>query len=403
MNDMASNLAIHGGAPARTTPFPAWPQADDTAAKNLAEVHTSGLWGSTHGARVAEFEGLFAAYQDAAHCVAVSNGTLAIDAALRALGVGPGDEVILPPYTFIASASAVLFVGAVPVFADVDPGTHLLDADAVRRAITPKTKAIMAVHIAGRPCDMDAILAVAGEHGLPVLEDSAQAHGAAWRGRKIGAIGNVGTFSFQTSKNISSGEGGAVVTNDDALANTVYSLANVGRVREGGWYEHHSVGYNLRLTEFQAAILLPALARHPEEQAVREAAAVRLSELLSGVDGVRVAAPDDRVSAHGRHLFVFRVPGRRDKKDAIVKALAAEGLPCSGGYVGLHRNDAVIANATRNAAITGDAYTPAEAPVCDELTSDTIWLTQNVLLAGPDEQHDVADAIAKVLGAVDSL
>src|SRR5262245_4671262 len=236
---MSSELAINGGPAALTAPVPHWPVYDSAEEKALLDVLRSGHWGSTSGAVVATFEREFAAAQQAAYGICLSNGTLAIAAALRAAGVGIGDEVIVPPYTFIATASAALFVGAVPVFADVDPRTHLLDPAAMEAAITERTKAVIPVHLAGRPADLDEIIRRAG--GLPVIEDSAQAAGAAYRGRAVGAIGTAGTFSFQSSKNLTAGEGGAVVTDDEAFAAELYGLVNVGRVPGGGWYQHEMV------------------------------------------------------------------------------------------------------------------------------------------------------------------
>jgi dTDP-4-amino-4,6-dideoxygalactose transaminase len=405
---MASALAVHGGQPVRTEPFPSWPTSDDEEAKAVAAVLASGNWGSTHGDVVATFEREFADYQNATHCVCVCNGTLALAAALRAAGVGVGDEVIIPPYTFIATAAAPLFVGAVPVFADIDPGTHLLDAAAVEAAITPRTRAVMPVHVAGRPADMDAFAALSERHGLTVVEDAAQATGAEWRGRRVGALGgaeSMGTFSFQTSKNISAGEGGAVVTNSDRMGDALYSIANVGRVRGGGWYQHDHVGYNLRLTEFQAAILRAQLQRHPEQNARRNTNAAILSELLSDVEGVTLPPADERITAHGWHLYLFRVPGLggAEKRDAFARALTAEGVPCATGYNGLHRNDALRQEATALAERLGQPYPEPEVPVTDQLVTDSVWLPQNTLLGTEEDTRAIADAIAKVLRHADSL
>jgi len=200
-------LAICGGTPVRTKPFPKWPVFDEREVKALREVVESGQWwGRTPGSRVEQFEQAFARYQHARHAIACTNGTIALYLALRAVGVQPGEEVIVPPYTFIASASSVLDVGAVAVFADIDPTTLTLDPQAVEAAITPRTRAIIAVHIAGRPCDMDSLTEIARKHGLALIEDAAQAHGASWKGRRVGAIGDAGGFSFQASKNITAGE-----------------------------------------------------------------------------------------------------------------------------------------------------------------------------------------------------
>ena len=369
-----------------------WPVYDDAEEKALLEVLRSGHWGSTSGDVVATFEREFAEYHQAGHAICLTNGTLAIAAALRAAGVGLGDEVIVPPYTFIATASAALFVGAVPVFADVDPDTHLLDPAAAEAAITERTKAVIVVHLAGRPADLDAFTALGERRGLAIIEDAAQAHGAAYKGRKVGAIGDLGTFSFQSSKNITAGEGGAVVTDDDRLAAAVHSLVNVGRVPGGGWYQHETVGYNLRLTEFQAALLRVQLGRHPQQQETRERNAQLLTSLLNDVDGVRVAPEDPSITAHGRHLFLMRISAARD---TALQALAAELPGASSGYVPLHRNAAVLRESKAIADRLGQPYPDADCPHADAVSADTIWLPQTYLLGTEDQTRAIATAIAK--------
>ncbi|GAA1572148.1 3-amino-5-hydroxybenzoate synthase [Kribbella karoonensis] len=375
--------------------MPEWPQYDDEEAKALLEVLNSGKWGSTSGDTVATFEREFAAYQQAGHAVCLANGTLAIAVALRAAGVGIGDEVIVPPYTFIATASAALFVGAVPVFADVDPDTHLLDPAAAEAAITERTKAIVVVHLAGRPADLDAFTALGERRGLTIVEDAAQAHGAAYKGRPVGAIGDLGTFSFQSSKNITAGEGGVVLTESAELAGAVYSLVNVGRVPGGGWYQHETVGYNLRLTEFQAAILRVQLRRHPELQALRERNARLLTDLLAPVEGIRLAPEDPAITAHGRHLFMLRVPGHRD---AVLKSLTAAGIDkASPGYVPLHRNTAVLREATTITTRLNQPYPQPTCPNADKVSQDTIWLPQPYLLGTEDQTQTLATTITNAI------
>lgn len=396
-----STLAIDGGSPelAGLEPFPQWPQFTDEEEQGLLGVLHSGAWGSTHGQEVATFEREFAQAQGAEHAIALSNGTLAIVAALRAAGVGVGDEVIVPPYTFIATASAPLFLGAIPVFADVDPSTHLLDPAAAEAAITPRTKAIIPVHLAGNVADMTAFAEISSTHGVAIIEDSAQAVGAAWEGRGVGTFGASGTFSFQSSKNITAGEGGIVTTNDPQMANALYPLVNVGRVPGGGWYQHDSVGYNLRLTEFQAAVLRPQLRRLAHQQEVRERNALALTDQLAEVPGVHVAPSDPRVT-HGRHLFIFRVPGLPGGRDAAVAALAAEGVPApSTGYVPLHRNHAVLSESAVLAERLGLQVPSYECPRADVVASDTIWLPQTVLLGTEQQVRAVGAAIGKVVRA----
>lgn len=403
-----TQLAHRGGEPelAGIDDFPAWPQPVPEDEEAVLQVLRSGAWGSTHGNQVTEFEAEFAAAQGAKHAIALSNGTLALAAALRAAGVGVGDEVIVPPYTFIATAAAPLFVGAVPVFADVDPHTHLLDPAAVEAAITERTKAVIPVHLAGNVVDLDAFAELGGRHDIAIIEDSAQAAGAQWRGRGVGSTGDLGTFSFQSSKNLTAGEGGIVTTDDDDLAGAVYSLVNVGRVPGGGWYQHTSVGYNLRLTEFQGALLRAGLRRLPGQQEVRERNARALADQLAGVPGVQLPPADDRVTAHGRHLFIFRVPelGEQGLRDAAVKALGAEGVAgASTGYVPLHRNEAVVGEARALAEKLGQPWPENACPHADLVSSDTIWLPQRVLLGSDEQVAAVGRAIAKVVGSADQL
>ncbi|MGD7788969.1 DegT/DnrJ/EryC1/StrS family aminotransferase [Propionibacteriaceae bacterium Y1700] len=401
-----STLAVQGGTPALSNPLPAWPIHDSTDAEALVEVLNSGKWGSTAGTVVRTFEAEFAETFGSAHAFAVSNGTLALAAALSAGGIGTGDEVIVPPYTFIATAAAALFVGAVPVFADVLPDNHLLDPKAVEAAITERTKAIIPVHLAGAVADMDAFAEIGRRHDLLIIEDCAQAIGAEWKGTPVGALAGIGTFSFQSSKNLTAGEGGMVVTNDDQLATGLFSAINVGRVLGGGWYEHATVGYNLRLTEFQGALLRVQLSRLADQQKVRDENARLLTELLSGVAGVTVDTDPEGMTAHGRHLFMMRmdaVDGDGALRDKIVEALVAEGLPASSGYVPLNQNEALLTAARKITDRLGQPYLLNECPVGDQVSTDTVWLAQPALLGATDQTHEVATAIAKVLGQLDQL
>lgn len=400
---MTEQLAIHGGAPVRGAPWPAWPQPDADTAAAAAEVINSGAWFRVDGTQVSSFETRFAAFQGARFCTLVPNGTLALDAALRAAGVGVGDEVIVPPYTFIATAMAVIYVGAVPVFADIDPQTLVMDAGAAKAGLSERTKAIVPVHLAGRPADMDELVPLAQSNGIALIEDAAQAHGAEWRGRRVGALADLGMFSFQNSKNISAGEGGAIVTNDEGLADLVYSLCNVGRVRGGGWYEHQQLGYNLRMTELQGAVLHKQLDRHDQRQTVRERNARLLTELLTETDDVQLPAEDDRITAHGRHGFLIRLPAIAGKQSEVAKALAAEGILMASSLGGLHRNEALVAAARRNAGYAGADYQPAPCPATDRVTADTVGLAPPVLLADEQGVHDVVCAVRKVLAHLDEL
>jgi len=399
----ADTLAIDGGTPVRSRPWPRWPIFDETEEQAILEVVRSGKWWSVEGTKVREFEEAFARFQDAQFAVCVTNGTAALEVALRAAHIGCGDEVIVPPYTFIATATAVLSVGATPVFVDVEEESLNIDPTKIEEAITPRTRAIIPVHIAGCPADMDGVLEVARKHNLLVIEDAAQAHAAEWKGTKVGAIGDMGCFSFQASKNLNAGEGGAVLTNDPHWADQVWSVHNVGRVRGGRWYEHHVLGSNFRMTEFQAAILLAQLKRLPEQTERRTQNAHRLTEMLSQIPGIRPPRPDPRVTRHAYHLYIFRYDknhfGGRPRED-FLKALNAEGIPCSAGYVPLYKERVFL-----NRPISKDLcqlstlkdYSKVQCPVCERACyEEAVWLYQNMLLGDERDIEDIATAVAKV-------
>lgn len=390
-------LAIDGGTPVRTKPFAEWPIYGELEQQLLLEVLHSGKWGGTGRIKLPELEEKFAAYHDAKRAVTVVNGTVAITVALQAAGVQPGDEVIMPPYTFIATASSALMFGAIPVFVDVDPETLLLDPDKVEAAITDKTKAIIAVHIAGAPANMTRLKEIAHKHRLKLIEDAAQAVGARWENVGVGAIGDLGTFSFQSSKNINSGEGGIILTNSEELADMAWSLSNVGRVRDGAWYQHEHIGWNLRMTEFQAAILLGQMTRLDEQIALREKNAALLTELLQDIEGVEVFKRDPRITTHAHHLYMFKIASgltdRISKEDVIAK-LNAEGIPVAAGYVPLNKNKAVLAEIEK---WTGERR-EFSCPVSEKASEkEVLWIVQNMLLGDEQDIQDIAHGVRKVM------
>jgi dTDP-4-amino-4,6-dideoxygalactose transaminase len=369
----------------------------------------SGRWWSVEGTQGAAFEREFAEFQGARRGIACTNGTAALEVALRALGVGCGDEVIVPPYTFVATASAVLQVGAAPVFVDIDATTLNIDPMQIAAAITPRTRALIPVHIAGRPADMDAILEIARTHDLRVIEDAAQAHGAAWRGHPVGALGDCGTFSFQASKNLNGGEGGLVVTDNEALAEAVWSVVNVGRTRDGRWYEHEVLGGNFRITEFQSAVLRVQLSRLPEQMALRTENAAILTALLAQIEGVLLPPHDPRITTHAHHLFPVRYVaaafGDRSLAE-VVKTLNAEGVPATSGYVPLYKERLFAHVAARNASLCRQCraidYPALTLPACEQVCADCLWLPQTLLLGKPADMEDVATAVEKVRRAFDA-
>ncbi len=397
-------LAIDGGTPARQGPFPAWPVWGEAEEQRLLQVLRSGKWG-IGSETIDEFETAFAAMQEAKQCISVPNGTVAIEVALRGAGVTYGDEVIVTPYTFVATASAVLTVGGIPVFADIEPDTYQIDAGSAAKLVTDRTKAIIPVHIGGGPADMDAVMDLAGDAEIMVIEDCAQAHLAAWKGRRVGAIGDLGTFSFQSSKNITAGEGGAIVGDDERLMDRVWSYRNVGRVRQGAWYQHEVLGGNSRMSGWQAAILLAQMTRAEEQLALRERNALSLVEKLSHIPGIAPLKRDERVTHHAYHLFIFRYDasafGGRSRAD-FFRALAAEGVSSSAGYNPLYRENAII-NATRVLGeLTGTPVASTETnaercPVTERVCAEeSCWLSQNTLLGTEKDMSDIAAAVAKI-------
>ena len=377
----ATTLALDGGTPVRTAGWPGWPPPATAEQRELLlEVLDSGAWGSTSGTKVEEFTTAFARSIGARYGVSVVNGTVALFLALRALGVGRDDDVIVPAYTFVASATAVVLAGAQPVLADVTPDTLHLDPAAVGRLVGPRTKAIMPVHLAGAVADVDALR----QYGVPIVEDAAQAHGATWRDRPVGTLGDAACFSFQSSKAMTAGEGGLIVTDDEAVYRKVWALHNVGRRIEGGWYEHPDVGWNLRMTEFQAAVLLPQLAVLDDQLKTRH----RAVEFLRRELCLDVLPEPEGSTRSSHHLALLRYDadsfGGRGKADFIA-AMAAEGIPLDSGYRSLSRESALR------------AYSDLQpCPVAEQAADSVVWIRQSMLMADDDALADIVIAATKV-------
>lgn len=390
-------LAMNGGAPVRTKAWPRWPQWSVNESQRLQAVLESGVWGGFSDV-VHEFEAAFAKLHQAGHCFAAANGTLTIEAALRVVGVGPGDEVIVPPYTFIATANAPRLAGATPVFVDIDATTYNLDLKLVEAAITPRTKAIIPVHFAGLPIDFDALLPLAEKHGLYIVEDCAHAHGSTWRGRPVGTIGHIGSFSLQASKNLTAGEGGILLTNHADLAQKLWSFINQGRVPNGAWYEHEILGSNLRISAWQAGILMAQLERFEEQHQQRMANARRLHAILEEVDGLKPTVWDERADNHAHHLFIMRYDSevwQGVPREKFVQALRAEGVPLSTGYVlPLYKQPPLAEPYSRVMPC------PATERAC---STEGTWMHQSALLAEPEAMDDIARAIFKVRENIDEL
>jgi perosamine synthetase len=402
--------ALLGGRPVRSKPWPAWPVFDSTEKQRLHDVLTGGKWFRNDGDKVARFEEAYALLTGARHCLATANGTSALITSLAVLDAGPGDEVIVPPYTFVATVNAVLLLHALPVFVDTDPETFQIDPAKIEGAITERTTVLLPVHIGGLPADLDSITQIAQRHRLPVLEDACQAHLAEWRGRKVGTCGKAGCFSFQASKHLNSGEGGAIISDDPEFIENCYIFHNnsYGRRPAGGSSFSYSPrnGANLRLTEFQGTLLLAQMNRLEEQSRTREENAKYLTGVLSQIPGISPARVYEGTTRAAYHLFMFRYSQDAFQglpRDLFLKALSAEGVPCSPGYRPLNSQPSV------RAALQSRGYRriyPAKlleewnernaCPRNDALCEEAVWFLQNLLLASKSDMDQVADAIRKI-------
>jgi dTDP-4-amino-4,6-dideoxygalactose transaminase len=340
------------------------------------------------GAAVEKFEKAFAEYCETEHAIGVGNGTDALLLALKALDIGEGDEVILPANSFVATAEAIVHSRAMPVFIDVNPNTYNIDVSQIERRITSKTRAIIAVHLYGQPADMDAILEIARRHKLRVIEDSAQAHGARYRGRRAGSLGDVACFSFYPAKNLGAcGDGGAVVTNDAAIAESIRKLRDHGGTKK---YQHDVVGYNSRLDSLQAAALLLKLQRLDERNALRRYNAGLYDAALSGIDGITTpATPNDLESVY--HLYVIRV--ERGTRSALQSYLAEKGVQTGIHYpTPIHRTPAFAKFSTNQCPVAEiNAEKIVSLPMYPELQYQQIQYI-GMLVSSYFGQHHEQDA-----------
>lgn len=400
--------AILGGPKSRTAPFPSWPVFDDTERQGLRDALESGKWNRGTGQFVRRFEESYAKLTGAKEVLATCNGTAALYISLNVTGVEPGDEVVLPPYTFIATVNVVLRQHALPVFVDSDPETFQMDHRKLEPAITPDTRAIMPVHLGGNVCELDAISSIAKRRGVPLIEDACQAHLAEWKGRKVGTYGDTGCFSFQASKNLNSGEGGAILFNDPDLREKAYAFHNSGSGLKniGANFTYSSSGSNLRLTEFQGAILLSQMIRLERQARARTGNAKYLTSMLSEISGIRPARMYDGCTNNAYHLYMFRYDPAEFgglPRDRFLKALAAEGIPASGGYSPLNTQQ-FLKNAMASRGyrrLFGEARLKRweernQCPANDRLCSEAVWLTQNMLLGPRSDMDQIADAVRKI-------
>lgn len=384
-------LAISGGKPVIEKMWADWPVWDQAEIAQVKEVIESGKWG-IGGRKVAEFAAQFSRFQHVKHTLPVANGTLALELALEALEIGAGDEVIVPDYTFMATVVAPIRRGAVPILADVDPDTYCIDPDQAAAKISGRTRAIIPVHLGGHPCDMTSIMELSDKYGIPVIEDSAHAHGAIWDGTYVGSFGDVGTFSLQASKTLNCGEGGAVVTNSDRMYRKMWALHNAGRVPGEPDYNHYIPGTNYRITELQAGLLLAQMGRLESQCEKRDKNSVLLNELLSKIDGVKPQARHPKVGRHGHYLYIFTLQDDVPR-DPFKKALEAEGVPVQLEYPALHTLECI-----RTRGLGEGAF-----PNADRAARRSVWLYHHALLGSEEQTALIAQAVKKVLDHKDEL
>jgi dTDP-4-amino-4,6-dideoxygalactose transaminase len=398
--------AVLGGKPVRAAKFPAWPVLGDNDKAEWMDVLRSGIWNRLDGQRVATFERAWAERLGAKHGLATSCGTTALFTALNALGVGPGDEVIVPPYTFVATINVVLLQHALPIFVDTDPETFQMDARTVEPAITEHTTCILPAHIGGAPADLDRLLEIGRGKKVPVLEDACQAHLAEWRGHKLGTLGALGCFSFQASKNLNSGEGGAVVTDSDDMIAQCRSFHNNGRAAGGSGSTYARNGCNLRMTEFQGTLLNTQMTRLEAQSRTREQNAAYLTGLLREVPGILPARTYDGCSRNAYHLYMFRYDKAQFadlSRSGFLRALAAEGIPCSGGYGPLYKEPflkTTLQSRAYRAVYPSERLAEAldriHCPANDRLCEEAVWFTQTMLLGPRSDMDQIAEAVRKI-------
>ncbi|MDJ0734076.1 MAG: DegT/DnrJ/EryC1/StrS family aminotransferase [Nostocaceae cyanobacterium] len=421
-------LAILGGTPVRTEPYPQWPVVDRRDVEAVTTVIQSGRWGGAPypGPQTLAFAKQFTAMQGGDFAVPMVNGTVTMEVALRAVNIGWGDEVIVPAYTFQATAGAPMAAGAIPVIVDIDPNTYCINPVAIEAAITAKTRAIIPVHLGAQMADMDAIMAIAKHHNLIVIEDCAHAHGAQWNGQGAGTIGHFGSFSFQSSKILTTGEGGVLLCRTQELADRAASIINCGRppvleeqtsmqggnnlsqllyelAKLGNQEQVFTLGTNYRMTEIQAALGNVALERFPEQVAQREAMVNYLEKRLGEVPGVRLLKHDPRHSKRSFYRYIFAIEPKvfGANHDQVCLALYTEGIPCWAGYPAMHRYDLFQPQLSRLPVPSAfpqyfdfKAMSFPEAERASE--GEAIWLDESVFRAGQQGIDDVITAIAKI-------
>jgi perosamine synthetase len=413
----SGTLAALGGSPVRTEPFPTWPQVTPDIEKSLVSAFRSGSWGrklgkARHGTgQVGMLEKRFAELVGAKHCLATGSCTQALHTALHSVGVGAGDEVLVAPCTYIASVQAVLLCNALPVFVDVDIDTFQMDADKIEPLVNRNTRVVEPVHIGGIPCSMERIMAAAKKHDLKVVEDAAQAHLAEFKGKKCGTFGDLGCFSFQSSKVIACGEGGAIVGDDAELMEKCYAFHNIGLSSDS---QRLGIGTKYRMHELEAAVLNPQFATLEEQTRTRNENAQYLAGRLEEIPGIAPQQLHEGVTQAAYYIYGLRYQKEHfdnAPKVKFLRALRGEGVRFSTMYFDQLNKQPYIENTLNSRAFR--RIFPAErlkryheenhCPRNDQLADEGIWLPQYAFLGGKKLMDQIADAIAKIHDNKDQL
>ncbi len=396
-----AELALKGGQALRTRPFPKWPVVTEDEVNAVMEVVESGKWGHVFTERTERFCDRYAEYHGVDYAIPVSNGSTALEVALRNAGIGPGDEVITPPSTWVATNLAPLIVGADVVFADVLPDTYCIDPDKIEEAITACTRAVIPVHIGGYLCEMDRIMEIAREHDLVVIEDCAQAHGSRYKGQVVGSIGHFGCFSFEKSKLITAGEGGMVTTNAESLGDLAFGILGVeGRQGQRLADGRINIGWNYRMTEFQIAVLLAQLDRFDEQREKRIENAEYLKPGLAAIDGIE---PLRQSPEQNYYSYIFKYDATRFKdvpKQRFMEALEAEGIPLFSSPS--HQHPAYRSPKFR---WPGKSYSDVFCPVAEKAFEQEAIGFQGtwILLGEKEDMDDIVNAILKIRENIEEL
>ena len=396
-------LAINGGKQSKTKAFPQWPYSNEREIALIGEVFSSGNWWRMTGNKVKTFEQDFAALHNVKYCLGVTNGTHAIEIALTALGIQHGDEVIVPAVTFISTGSAVIYVNATPVLADVDPDTFCMIPEAFEKAITPKTKAVIPVHMAGHACNMEAICAIAKKHNIKVIEDAAHAHGGQCNGRMIGSYGDMSIFSFQNGKIMTCGEGGAPITDNEDLYERAYLIHGVGRPDGDRVYEHSVLGSNDRMNEFSAAILIAQQERLHEMNKKRDKNALLLDSLLFDVEGIKPQGRKEYATLITHYMYMFYYDpdffNGLSRKD-FVDCLIAEGIPAFICFPVLSDTTFFKNNDFYGRINAFEQLASNDISNARNVASNVVWLPHFTLLGDEQDISEIAKAIKKIQEAV---